>query len=360
MITIDVRNINHALFQGIQLIKEKGNPRGSRDGRTLDMNQPVATIYREPMERVLGYYEERDANPFFHLMESLWILLGRNDVKSLAYYNKQMAEYSDNGETFHAAYGHRLRVHFGRDQLTDAINMLRSNPDERRVVLQIWDATVDLNRPEVKDLPCNDLIFLRVRNVAGVNILDMTVCCRSNDVIWGCYGANAVHFSVLHEYLAAMTGYYVGCYTQFSHSYHVYTEREGWSNLKNLRVLSDPYKGSVSVWHDPDSPHKGRYSLFNVPKNDFKNWDTDLELFWESAENSEDFCEPWFELVAVPMREAYHLYKQREFKYALREVQKVAAGDWRTAGYHWLKKREQKHKQKQERKKEDERLKGEI
>ena len=40
--------------------------------------------------------------------------------------------------------------------------------------------------------------------------LQMTVHCRSNDIIWGTYGANAVHFSILQEYVAARIGVDLG------------------------------------------------------------------------------------------------------------------------------------------------------
>ena len=51
-----------------------------------------------PCERVL-LYPERNANPFFHLYESLWMLAGRNDVAGPARYAKNMNNYSDNGVT---------------------------------------------------------------------------------------------------------------------------------------------------------------------------------------------------------------------------------------------------------------------
>jgi thymidylate synthase len=55
-------------------------------------------------------------------------------------------------------------------------------------------------------------------------VLDLTVLCRSNDVVWGAYGANAVHFSVLQEYLAGRIGVDVGVMYQFSNNYHGYVD----------------------------------------------------------------------------------------------------------------------------------------
>jgi hypothetical protein len=54
--------------------------------------------------------------------------------------------------------------------------------------------------------------------------LDMVVFNRSNDVVWGAYGANAVHFSFLLEYLARWIGCEVGTYSQISVNFHGYTK----------------------------------------------------------------------------------------------------------------------------------------
>ena len=51
----------------------------------------------------------------------------------------------------------------------------------------------------------------------------MTVCCRSNDIIWGTYGTNAVHFSMLQEYLAARLNAQLGVYRHISDSFHAYS-----------------------------------------------------------------------------------------------------------------------------------------
>ena len=69
----------------------------------------------------------------------------------------------------------------------------------------MWDAKQDLShRNESKDLPCNTHVYFSIRE----GFLDMTVCNRSNDLIWGCCGANAVHMSFLQEYVATMWGDY--------------------------------------------------------------------------------------------------------------------------------------------------------
>jgi hypothetical protein len=80
--------------------KPYSNPNGS--GHRLMIDEPVMLHYERPTERVL-FNKARDANPFFHLYEALWMLAGRNDVAPLAYYVKDMARFSDDGKTFNGA-----------------------------------------------------------------------------------------------------------------------------------------------------------------------------------------------------------------------------------------------------------------
>ncbi|MHC4157178.1 MAG: thymidylate synthase [Planctomycetota bacterium] len=129
------------------------------------------------------------------------MLAGRNDVEWLAYFNANIANYSDDGEKFHGAYGYRWRKHFEGDQLMDIARALKANHDCRRQVLQIWDACDDLGRCS-KDLPCNLTVHFQIGGTRIRPVLNMTVFNRSNDVVWGAYGANAVHFSMLQEYMA--------------------------------------------------------------------------------------------------------------------------------------------------------------
>lgn len=185
MHVITARNVNDALYQGINYLSRVGISRDSRNGPVKVSPIPVTTVYMQPLERVL-FWKDRDANPFFHLYESLWMLAGRNDVTPLVKYAKQMHQYSDDGKTLHGAYGYRWRHAFGRDQLALITDALKKNRDDRRQVLQMWDARQDLGRVG-KDLPCNTIATFQI-NTDGE--LDLTVFCRSNDIIWGCLAAD--------------------------------------------------------------------------------------------------------------------------------------------------------------------------
>lgn len=221
MKVLHVRNCHEALPRALRLLQSEGISRDSRNGPVLQAPTPVVTVYSHPLEKVI-FWPERDANPFFHLYEALYMLAGRNDVAGPARYSKNIGNYSDDNQTFHGAYGHRWRRAFGFDQLKLIAARLRQNPEDRRCVLQMWDAKLDLNPTDAqKDLPCNDTATFQ-RDASGA--LHLVVFCRSNDIIWGAYGANAVHFAFLLEYMAAWIGCPVGTYSQVSVNWHGYVE----------------------------------------------------------------------------------------------------------------------------------------
>lgn len=160
-------------------------------------------------------------NPAFALAEVIWIICGRNDSAMLNYFNPQLKNYAGDGHAYHGAYGHRLRKHFGIDQLERAHGTLQGNVDSRQVVLQIWDSTVDLpetdGAPKAKDIPCNVCSLLKVRN----GRLEWAQIMRSNDIILG-LPHNIVQFTSLQEIMAGWLNILPGSYHHFADSLHLY------------------------------------------------------------------------------------------------------------------------------------------
>ena len=316
---IEARNVNYTLPMAVKLLQKEGVRVAPRGLETLEINCPVVTTYLNPTERVL-FEPIRDANPFFHFFEALWILGGREDVAFLDQFNSQLKQYSDDGVIFHAPYGHRLR-NCGKDQLNAVVELLKKDPDTRQAVLQIWDFNKDLGTV-TKDLPCNDIIFLKIRD----GLLNMTVCCRSNDMIFGCYGANVVQFSILQEYLAARIGCGIGVYNQISDSFHVYTGNPLWEKLKGLSsdfmIKRDPYSTEMV------KPCK----LVDCPDV----FDKELQLFLEGYHDY-TFANTFLSEVAVPMYRCWWDHKRSNCGWF--ESPHIRASDWRLACEQWLARR---------------------
>lgn len=341
MQTFTVRNVNHALPFALATLRNEGIPVAPRGMKTLELDGPVATTYTEPREMVL-FDADRDANPFFHFFEALWILAGRKDVASLAYFLPRMADFSDDGVVFNAPYGYRLRQHFGFDQIEAAIEKLKADPETRQAVLSIWDAEIDgLSGRKSKDFPCNDMIMLKVRD----GKLRMTVCNRSNDVLWGAYGANVVQFSTLLVYLAGRVGVGVGAYTQISDSFHVYDDNPFWNKWLDKHRYGvppalDPYDDELLVAQmDPKSP---RYMHPDeLVSGDF---DHDLKLFWQwwddrSVVVDGKFNTFSFQHTVWPMMLAFEAWKSGDRAAGRDKVNYVRAPDWRLAGQRWMDRR---------------------
>ena len=338
-----VRNASAALPLIVQKLLEHGEYIDSRNGKTITFPTPAMTIYECPSEKVL-YSDVRDANPFFHLMEAVWMLHGENDAAFLNYYVRDFGlRFGDQG-IIHGAYGHRWVHGFGFNQIKSVINRLKQNPLDRQAVIQMWDSNSenfnDLNG-DVLDRPCNTQIYFRVRD----NSLEMTTTARSHDCVWGATGANAVHFPVLQEYIAGMLGIRVGKFYQFSNNYHMYERvfidllnrcikqqgygamhmpisliiREGLSDVRDIRpepLISDPETfdeeltktlKKIRFWHEngyDDNPL--------VLRNDF------------------------LQKTVLPMAGAHFIFKQKNIEEAIKLTDQVKSEDWRTAAKEWL------------------------
>jgi thymidylate synthase len=159
----------------------------------------------------------------FAIVEVIGILSGRQDSEYLNFFNPKLPQFAGSGPHYDGAYGFRLRANFGFDQLSQAANALKSNPDGRQVVLQIWDATRDFpsnsGAPASEDIPCNLCSMLKIRE----GKLEWSQIMRSNDVFKG-LPYNFVQFMSLQEVLAGWIGVEPGTYTHFSDSLHVYEQ----------------------------------------------------------------------------------------------------------------------------------------
>lgn len=225
-------HFNDEYFDLHQFLLKEGDNTASRNGATVELLN-FKTIVKNPIKRCVGGYK-RNINIFFLLAEALWIACGKRDVEFLDTYNGQLKQYSDNGSWYHAPYGWRLRkwgvdsmadmneennhaMFQGKiDQLRIAVEALEKNPEDRRVVLAIWNPEYDLGKTS-QDLPCNDLLMYKIRH----GKLYTTIANRSNDLNLG-LTTNVFQFSFLSEIVAKILGVGLGDQVHNSQSLHLY------------------------------------------------------------------------------------------------------------------------------------------
>ncbi len=365
---IFARNVCEALPAGLAYLAAEGRWEDSRAGRVIVAPGPVATVYAHPRERVL-FSALRDANPVFHLAESLWMLAGRDDAAFLDNFVKDFgARFAEPDGKVHDAYGYRWRQLFGYDQLDAAVKQLSDTPGSRQAVIAMWDAgsmpsgwshlepSEDL-RGVWATRPCNTHAYLRIREegtqrryvgglVQGTSVdtpayvLDITVCCRSNDIVWGAYGSNSVHFSVLQEYLAARLDVGVGTYVQFSHNYHCYEDQfkrlqksKYFEELLDNRYATQNLQPAPLV-HDAESfDEECKELLMRYENHHPAGQDVHNSLAAESYHNK------FLSQTVWPMLMAHRAWRGKNYSESASWLDWIEAPDWRAATREWVERR---------------------
>jgi thymidylate synthase len=245
MITLEGGSADEVWQAAVDEIAVNGLVQPSRDQTTRELLH-VAFAISDPRQRVVF---GRPFNPALAVAETIWILSGGNTVDFVRFWNPRMAQYLDDGsQCLHGAYGSRLgstpRLGSGAerrlrleslprkgrlDQLRQAFEVLRDDPHSRQVVLQIWDADLDLPDPvpQSRDVPCNLMSHLLVRD----GRLEWLQMMRSNDLFWGT-PVNFIQFTSLQEIMAGWLGLECGTYTHISSSLHVYQRH--WDELNEV------------------------------------------------------------------------------------------------------------------------------
>ena len=311
-------DVNEAYSELQQIKHNYGAWEDTRNGLAFTFPAPVLITHTTPYRRVL-FDPKRDANPFFHYMEAIWMLSGAESVDFPAMFAKNLRNYSDDGRTLRGAYGYRWRRAWEIDQVEEIIHQLKKDSTTRRAVIAMWDPHFDLV-VESKDKPCNTHIYFRVHQ----NALHMTVCNRSNDMVWGMLGANFVHMSILQEYVAGAIDMAVGNYYQFTNNLHVY---EGWDG-------EDKWERYPSRWYY-EHASMNRWS-FNPRTFDWYEGERFVE---EGLDTDAPYRCRIIRDNVEPMMLAWNAHKTGEDYLALHYVAKIHDDDWRIACESWIKRR---------------------
>lgn len=245
-------DVNAALPVLLRNLIESGDEVGSRAGRTKELMHVGITL-RRPVNREI-LLPDRKASLAAQIAETMWVLGGRADIGWLSHYLPRAGEFSDDGETWRAGYGARLR-HWETDngwdphsdgeavdQLAWVFDHLEANPGSRQAVASIWDPAID-TQPG-KDIPCNDWLNFSSRK----GYLDLHVAVRSNDAIWGWSGINQFEWSALLEIMAGLLGLDVGSLHFSTTSFHIYDRH--WAKAERIARERTPGHPSPSPRFD--------------------------------------------------------------------------------------------------------------
>lgn len=262
----------------VSRILEKGKVTNPRGKVCREINPSVMEIH-VPNQRLVTSHN-RLVNVPFALAEVIWILAGRSDKAMLEAYNGQIGNYAESNGHFNAAYGHRLRLNFGFDQLQDVIDGLKRDRDTRQAGLVIADPTLDRSfnqngEPrEVKDRACNVYSHAMIRE----DKLQWLQVLRSNDAIWG-VPYNLMQWTHIMEYIASELRVDLGHYVMVSDSMHIYEQGESAGELDNARNIT-PFNLYA----------KTRFEHRKMPRMDEDQW-THVFGLEAGIRQSEDFSQ---------------------------------------------------------------------
>lgn len=185
----------------------------SRDGEIAGEIINAITIIRDPTRNVMKS-EIRKLSMRYAIGEMLWYMSGNNSLKEIQKYSKNgWDRMSDDGITVNSNYGYCIKHKFGFDQWEFVKNELKKNPNSRRAVIHIKEAS----DKESKDINCTVCLQFFIRN----NKLHMTTYMRSND-LWMGFPYDVFQFTNMQVLMSMELGVELGTYTHISGSLHLY------------------------------------------------------------------------------------------------------------------------------------------
>lgn len=175
-------------------------------GVMLELTNPRARLSRT----------ETRGKTFSALGELLWYLSRSNTLEYISYFIPRYKTYSDDGETIYGGYGPRLFNMRGEyNQFESTIKLLKSKPNTRQAVIQLFDVEDLLIKH--KDIPCTCTLQFLLRD----GKLNMITSMRSNDAYLG-LPHDIFCFTMLQEIVARSIGVEIGVYKHVVASLHLY------------------------------------------------------------------------------------------------------------------------------------------
>ena len=265
-------DINDTVVEALEYIMKHGKEIQTRNGSARFVNDLTLQI-DNPQRRHLSL-DGRKYNIYQLMAETFWVASGSGAISPfLEFFLPRAKNYSDDGETWHGAYGPRMLAH---GQLEDLIaTFRREGLSTRRAILMIADPALD-NLTAIKekydseaprDIPCNrEMVFYVVDNKLNAKVIQ-----RSGDLIFGTGSINPFEFTFIQEMVYNMLledfpELELGVYR--------------W-HITNAHIYSDYYDQAKAIIH---SPNNGTgYSLERnnyIPRSEGITVERGLQVEW--------------------------------------------------------------------------------
>lgn len=239
---------------------------------------PVMIEITDPTARQI-LIPERKWNKILPMAESLWMVLGSNDLDDLpGHFVKNIYNFSDDGHTWRGGYGPRIREYTGIsnqyyrslnnpkirsmedrakesfvkvDQLQYVIETLKNEPTSRQALITIHDPAKDSQFGlKTKDIPCTRSLHFMI--VDGK--LNLYVWMRSNDILWGAQAVNWYNFTFMQQYVAKILGVPLGSYYHIVDNMHYYEDSLDMIRTLSLVSLDEARKFDETLHNDYNEP----------------------------------------------------------------------------------------------------------
>lgn len=286
-----------------------------------EIPEPVVVKIEDPTARQI-LIPERKWNRVLPYAESLWMILGSNDLDDLpGHFVKSVYNFSDDGHTWRGGYGPRIRRYTGIsnqyyrslnnkkissqedqakdsfvnvDQLQYVIETLRNEPTSRQALITIHDPAKDsLLGLKTRDIPCTRSLHFMI--VDGK--LNLYVWMRSNDFIWGAQAVNIPNFTLMQQYVAKILNVPMGSYFHVVDNFHFYeSSRELVETLAEIK-MEDAYEMDKLCHNDYNDCL--RFGLDQLDETARKMYETE-ELLWKLSQKEDPNEVPNREVSTIP------------------------------------------------------------
>ncbi|WP_422049622.1 thymidylate synthase [Shimia sp.] len=161
--------------------------------------------------------------------ELLWFLAGDTNIKYLQDNRVTIwDEWADENGDLGPVYGKQWRDFGGVDQIETLVEMIKTSPDSRRLIVSAWNPQ---DVPEMALPPCHTMWQVRVLN----GKLHLQLYQRSADMFLG-VPFNIASYALLQHMLAHVTGYEVGDFVHSIGDAHIYSNHMEQVNLQLSRT----------------------------------------------------------------------------------------------------------------------------